>query len=175
MENMEFLKAMLSEMNASMKANQEKADTNTKAMQEKMDTTTKAMQEMLNEMKDEIKEDMDANRKADRENLKEMMEEMMNVNQAKTNAYLKEMKEEIKFGQVEIRSIIIAWIADMKKDRKETMSCQVTTEACLDSKELNLEDMESEVEHWEIPTEEVAMKSLGTMKKWHRGRHLAAG
>jgi hypothetical protein len=38
---------------------------------------------------------MNDNRKADRENLKEMMEEMM-VNQEKTNANLKEMKEEIK-------------------------------------------------------------------------------
>jgi DNA invertase Pin-like site-specific DNA recombinase len=86
MENMEFMKAMLAKMNASMRANQEKADTNTKAMQERM-----------NEMKDEIKDDVDAKRKADRENLKEM-------------------REEIQSGQVELRSIINAWIADMKND-----------------------------------------------------------
>jgi hypothetical protein len=39
-------------------------------------------------------------------------------------------------------------------------------------KELNLEDMESVVE---VPMEEAAVKSLGAMKKHHRGRHLAAG
>jgi hypothetical protein len=35
----------------------------------------------------------------------------------------------------------------MKKDRKETMPCQVMTSACLDNKELNPEDMESEEEY----------------------------
>jgi hypothetical protein len=78
-----------------------------------------------------------ADRKSDRD-LKEMMEEVMNAN-------LKEMSKEIKSEQAEMRSIVNAWIADMKDDRKETMSCQVTTEACLESKELNPEDMESEV------------------------------
>jgi hypothetical protein len=43
---------------------------------------------------------------------------MMNANQAKTNVNLKEMRNEIKSGQAEIRSIVNAWIADMKKDRK---------------------------------------------------------
>jgi hypothetical protein len=63
----------------------------------------------------------------------------------------------------------------MRDDRKEIMSCQVTMAACLDSKELSPEDMESEVEHREVPTEEATAKSSGTMKKRHRGRHLAAG
>jgi hypothetical protein len=35
--------------------------------------------------------------------------------------------------------------------------------------------MESEVEHWEVPMEEAAVKSSGTMKKRHRGRQLVAG
>jgi hypothetical protein len=46
---------------------------------------------------------------------------------------------------------------------------------CLESKEANPEDMESEVERREVPTEEAAVKSSGTMKKGQRGRHLAAG
>jgi hypothetical protein len=83
------------------------------------------------------------------------------------NANLKAMREEIKFGRVEMRSIGNAWIEDMKKDQKETMSCQVATAACLDSKELNPEDMESEVELREVPTKEATMKSSGPMKKWH--------
>jgi hypothetical protein len=44
------------------------------------------------------------------------------------------------------------------------MSSHVTTVACLDSKELNPEDMKSQVEHWEVPTEEVTEKSSGTTK-----------
>jgi hypothetical protein len=127
---------------------------NTKANQDllaRMDANIKAMKEMMKE----IKEDMNANRKADREDLKEM-------------------REEIKSGQVEIRCIVNAWIVEMKKDRKETMSCQATTVACLDNKELNPEDMKYEVEHREVPMEEVTVKSSGTMKKRHRGRHLVA-
>jgi hypothetical protein len=68
-----------------------------------------------------------------------------------------------------------AWIANMRDDQKETMSCQVKTEVCLDSKEPNLEDMKSEVKHQKVPTEEAVVKSLGTMKKQHRAQHLAAG
>jgi hypothetical protein len=41
--------------------------------------------------------------------------------------------------------------------------------------EPNPQMMQSEVEHREVLTEEVAVKSLGTMKKWHTGRHLAVG
>jgi hypothetical protein len=41
-------------------------------------------------------------------------------------------------------------------------------EACLDSKELNPEDMKSEVEYWEVPIEEAAVKSSGTLEKKHR-------
>jgi hypothetical protein len=60
-------------------------------------------------------------------------------------------------------------------DWKDTMSCQVTTEARLDSKELNSEDMESGVELRQILTEEDAVKTCGTIKKRHRGRKQAAG
>lgn len=59
--------------------------------------------------------------------------------------------------------------------KKETMSCQVTTKACVDSKQPNPEDMESKVEHQEVPMEEATLKSSGTMKKQHRGQHLVAG
>jgi hypothetical protein len=53
------------------------------------------------------------------------------------------VREETKSGQTEIRSIVNAWIEDMNKDWKETISCQVTTATYLTSKELNLEDMKS--------------------------------
>jgi hypothetical protein len=53
------------------------------------------------------------------------------------------------------------------------MFCQVTTEACLENKKLNSEDIESEVEHREVPTEEAAVKYSGTMKK--RQKKLTRG
>jgi hypothetical protein len=64
-----------------------------------------------------------------------------------------------------------AVVHSMRAWHKEAVACQETTEACLDSKEPNPDDME----HREVPTEEAAVKSSGTMKKWHRGRHPAAG
>jgi hypothetical protein len=63
----------------------------------------------------------------------------------------------------------------MKDEQKETMDCQVMMEAWLDSKEPNPEDMKSKVERWEVPMEETAVKSSRTMKKRHRGQHIAAG
>jgi hypothetical protein len=92
------------------------------------------------------------------------------------------LTEEIKSDQAEMRSTVSAlvgkmdaWIAETKDEQKETMARQVTTEACQDSKEPSPEDMASEVERREVPTEEAAVKSSRTMKKRHRGRHVAAG
>jgi hypothetical protein len=74
------------------------------------------------------------------------------------------LREEVKSGQAEMRSTVSAlvgkmdaWIAEMKDEQKETMSCQLMVKACLDSKEPSPEDMESEVERWEVPTEEAAV------------------
>jgi hypothetical protein len=98
---------------------------------------------------------------------------------ARMNANQERLREEIKSGQAEMRSTVSAikkkmdaWIANMRDDQIETVSCQVMTEVCLDSKEPNLEDVESEVEYREVPTEEATVKSSGTMKKQHRVLHL---
>jgi hypothetical protein len=52
---------------------------------------------------------------------------------------------------------------------------QETTEARLECEEPASVDMESEVVHEEFCAEDAAVKSLGTIKKRHTGRHLAAG
>jgi hypothetical protein len=150
-----------------MNASQAKADASLKEIKENM----KAKQAKT-----------DAHREVDREHMQQMMtkietdlEEMMvrmDANQERMNASL---REEILSGQAEMRSIVNACIADVKDDLRETMSCQVTTEAFLDSKELNPEDMECELGYQEVPAEEAAVKSSGTMKKRHRGRKQAAG
>jgi hypothetical protein len=54
------------------------------------------------------------------------------------------------------------------------MACQETTESNPETTEPNPK-MEYESERREVPTEEAAVKSSGTMKNRHRGRHLAAG
>jgi hypothetical protein len=149
MEMEQMMKHLLAKIDARMGANM-------KAMQEKADANLK-----------ELKGNINTHKTKANINLREMMEEMMNANQAKTKANLKEIREEIKSGQAEMSLIVNAWITNMRGDRKETMFCQVMTEACLDSKELNPEDIKSKVEHWEVPMEDAAVKSLGAMKKQH--------
>jgi hypothetical protein len=112
---------------------------------------------------------MEADRKTDRE---EMLAKM-DANQEGMNASL---KEEIKSGQAEMRSIVStvgekidALIADMKDGRKERTAWQEAMEARLGCEE------PTSVEHREVPTEEAAVKSSRTMKKRQRGRHPAAG
>jgi hypothetical protein len=63
----------------------------------------------------------------------------------------------------------------MREWRQETIACQDVTEARLECKKPTSVNMESEVDHQEVPTEEAKVKSLGTMMKWRRGWHLAAG
>jgi hypothetical protein len=41
--------------------------------------------------------------------------------------------------------------------------------------ETSLKEMKAVVKHQEVPMEEAAVKSSGTMKRRHRGQHLAAG
>jgi hypothetical protein len=164
-----------------------------------------------------------------------MMKEMMDANQTKTDdnqegmdVNLKEMREEVKSGQAEMKFTVNAFqekmdasIANRKGDREETTACQVAMETSPRKMEPNSGEQEAVVERQKIPNEEVtihslracrnetaaaqevmeadaektepgpemkpvaehqevskeeaSVKSSGTMKKWHRGRHLAAG
>jgi hypothetical protein len=49
------------------------------------------------------------------------------------------------------------------------------SEACLDSKKLNPEDMESEGEHREVSKERAAVETGKEPRKRQRDRHLAVG
>jgi hypothetical protein len=44
------------------------------------------------------------------------------INQAK-DVNLNKMRKEIKSGQAEMRSIVNAWLSDLKINREETMAC----------------------------------------------------
>lgn len=48
-------------------------------------------------------------------------------------------------------------------------------EACLESKEPNSEEIESVVELEGVPKEEVTMKPVRALKKWHVNWNLALG
>jgi hypothetical protein len=60
-----------------------------------------------------------------------------------------------------------AWRKEMKADRE-------TTEARLDNKEPNPEEMETGSEHWEVPKVHASVKPVGELKKRHKGRKLPA-
>jgi hypothetical protein len=149
------MRQMMERLLVKMDANQEQTNAEMKGMQQKMDAT---------------QEKMDAN------------QAKTDASQERMNVSLREMKEEIKSGQAEMKSTVSAIqekmdasIADMKDGRKERTALQEMTEAGLDSKEPNPEEMQSEAEHREVPKEHTAVKFVGGLRKRRRGRHLAAG
>jgi hypothetical protein len=113
--------------------------------------------------------------------MQEMMTEMI-ANQ-ETLVKIKDiLREEIKSGQVEMRSTVSALgnkmgalIAGMKDGQKEMVACRVTTEACQEKKKRKPDNVESEVERRDVPMEEAAVKFSRIMKKQHRGQHITAG
>jgi hypothetical protein len=65
------------------------------------------------------------------------------------------------------------WKTENKTDLEQTVVTNL--EVNPGKLEPNPEKMESGTEYREVPKEEAAVKSSGTMKKRHKGRHLAAG
>jgi hypothetical protein len=123
------------------------------ADQEKADANRKADQEKA-----------DTNRQADRELLKGIMD-----------ANVKSMREDIRCGQAEMRSILDAWITDIKDARIKTTACQEVTGANPEKIEPNPGKMQSAEEHQEIPKEDAAVMPVGELRKRRRDRNLAAG
>jgi hypothetical protein len=111
--------------------------------------------------------------------LKEMREERkteIEADQEHTQEMLSRMDAETKaMRDKRMKSNLNAW-------REETVACQETAEARLECKKPNPEETESNpvkvksvAVHEEFRTEDAAAKPSGTMKKRHRGRHLAVG
>jgi hypothetical protein len=78
---------------------------------------------------------------------------------------MQQMIEHLLAGQEHLMTMLNA-------DHERMMARLEKTEAT--DLKVNPEEMESELEHWEVSQGVAAMKSSGTMKKQHRGRHLAA-
>jgi hypothetical protein len=99
------------------------------------------MQQMIERLlagQEEIKTKADAvreERKADREQM---------------DAKLKDLKEDIKSSQAEMRYIVDTWITDIKDARKKTTACQKVTGVNSEKMEPNPEEKEAIVEWQEI-------------------------
>jgi hypothetical protein len=87
----------------------------------------------------------------------------------------KEQTSEDTEPETEHQEKMDAWIADMKDGRKERTACQEVTEDNPEKTDPNQEMMQFVAEDLKAPMEEATVKSSGTMKKWNRGWHLAAG
>jgi hypothetical protein len=103
---------------------------------------------------------MDANTKTTQDDMK--------TNQTKTDVNLKEIKS----GQAEMRSIVNAWLSDMKNIRKETMACLEKTEARLEVEEPTSMEMKPEVADEEVPLEDAARMPVAEPKKRCRDGNL---
>jgi hypothetical protein len=112
---------------------------------------------------------MEANRESDQEELKGMMEEMNTKVGGKQEEMLARMREDIKYGQAEMRSTLDEWLMDLKDGRKETTACSEATETKLDPG-----SMQSIEEHQDIPKGEAAVMPVGEPRKRRRGCNLAA-
>jgi hypothetical protein len=141
---------------------------------------------------------MEAHRKTDRGKMKqeirshrEHMQQMMvrmDASQAMVDDNLRKMKEEMRSGQVEIKSTVSAfeekmeaWIADVK-------ACPEVMEANPEKRDPNPEKLEPSPEkmetnpvkmtsvavHEEFHTEDATVRSSGTVRRRHRGWHVAA-
>jgi hypothetical protein len=91
------------------------------------------------------------------------------------DANAKSMREDIKCGQAEMRSILDAWITDIKDAWKKMTACQEVTGANPEKIEPDLGKMQSVEEHQEIPKENSIVKPVKGRKKRHRDRKPAAG
>jgi hypothetical protein len=62
----------------------------------------------------------------------------------------------------------------MKDGRKETMTCQEKTKARLECEKPTSVDVESDVEHQQVPKEVAAVMPVGGLRKQCKDRNLAA-
>jgi hypothetical protein len=121
------------------------------------------------------REERRANRKIDKEEINTNNKTIMAEIQAKADVNLKEMRKEIKSGQAGLRSMLNAWLTDIKNDRKETMAFLEKTKARLEVEEPASEDRTPEVAHdEEVPKEDAVVMPVGEPRKRRRNRRSLA-
>jgi hypothetical protein len=97
-------------MDTNTKFTQEEMRTSTEAYQETMDTTQERMVSQISSLVSRMEADRKSDQKELRAGLKQVasLVSQTEVNQAKTNVNLNELGEDIRSGQVEMRSIVNA-------------------------------------------------------------------
>jgi hypothetical protein len=166
MENMEFLKAMLAEMNANMKANQEKADANAKATQDmlaKIDTNRGTHCKPLKEMQARMKDTMESQIGFLVPRIKPNREEM----KAAIQSIQSERDETIQQQVENITMCINHKTQSLQKACQETTACHKETEAYTEKIQPNPRMMQSVADHQGVPKEEAAVILVGGLRKLH--------
>jgi hypothetical protein len=156
---MEWMLARMDFFHEEMKTNQPKMDANK--------TKVKTNQEMLAKMKTNRAEILATMEVKMGINLKEVKEEI--------RTDLEEMEEAVRINQEKTDPTLKEVIVEIRVWRKEMTACQEAMEACLESKEPTLVEVESVAMHEEVPKEEAALKTVGALKKRYGDRHLAIG
>jgi hypothetical protein len=105
--------------------------------------------------------------------MEQMMACLMKVMQQKTDANLKEIKEEIRTNQARAEANHEKMMAKLDAHHEIILACLGKTEAM--DLEANPEEMQFVVEHWEVPKEHATVKSVGGPRKRHGRRNLASG
>jgi hypothetical protein len=91
------------------------------------------------------------------------------------DANLKDLKEDIKSSQAEMRYIVDARITDIKNVRKKTTTCQEVMGSNPEKTESGRGMMQSVAEHQVVPKEDAIVKPVKGQEKRHSGRKPAAG
>jgi hypothetical protein len=108
------------------------------------DATATARMEEMNANQEKAEASMSASMKSNQD-LLARLEARIETNRGKDGEDLKEMREEIKSDQAEMRSTLDEWLTDLKDGRKETTACNEATETKTDPAL-----MQSTDEHQEI-------------------------
>jgi hypothetical protein len=157
MENMEFLKAMLAEMNSKMDASQEKMETNTNKMQAKMEDTMESQIGFLVSR-------MEVARKINREEMKAVVQSIWS-----------ERYETIEQQVKNIMMCINHKTQSLQKACQETAACHKDMETDTEQIQPGPRMMQCIAEHQEVPTEEAAMMPLRGLRRQHGDQNLAPG
>jgi hypothetical protein len=155
MENMEFLKAVLAEMNAKMDSTQEKMDANTKEMQAKMGDTMESQIGFLVSR-------MESARKTNREEMKAAIQSIWS-----------ERDETIQQRVENITTCVNHKTQSLQKACQETTACHEEMEAYTEKIQPDPRMMQSVAEHQEVPKEEAAVMLVGGLRKRRGDQNLA--
>jgi hypothetical protein len=75
--------------------------------------------------------------------------------------------------EMEHQEEVDTWTAEMRDGQIETVACQVMTEGCLESKEPTSLEVESVVEHEEVPEKEATVQTFRALTKRYGDRHMS--